>query len=126
SSDAVVEVEPYPASTRDAARPADAEPPRLRFVVQQPRGARFNSRTAEGLLAVVLSVFALVVGIAARSNGGSHHITHRAVPKLTPAQECVAAARRARAAAIAKATRDSGTDAELQDTIPAATPPPCP
>jgi hypothetical protein len=126
SSDIAVEVAPFPAPATEAARRAAAEPPHLRFAVEPPRGARFNTRTAEGLLAVVLSVFALVVLVAASSNGGSHHITHRTAPKLTPEQQCVAAARHARAAAIAKAKRDRGTDAELQDTIPAATPPPCP
>jgi hypothetical protein len=126
SSDTAVEVAPFPAPATEAARRASAEPPRLRFVVERPRGVRFNSRTAEGLLAVVLSVFALVVLVAASSNGDSHHITHRGAPKLTADQQCVAAARRARAAAIAKARRDRGTDAELQDTIPAATPPACP
>lgn len=123
--DAAVEVEPYPAPRGEAECPADGESARLRFVVEPPRGARFNSRAALSLLAAMIFTLVLVVGIAARSNVGSHH-ARRTAPKLTAAQQCVAAARRARAAAIAKARRDRGTDAELQDTIPAATPPPCP
>jgi hypothetical protein len=113
-----------PVGEPDQARePAAApEPAPLRFATEPPRGARLDLRTALCVLATMFSVFVIV--IASSSGAARHRRAHPPVVKLSRAQERVDAARRARAAAIAKARRDRGTDAELQDTIPAATPSP--
>jgi hypothetical protein len=92
------------------------------FVTEQPRPARVNPRVALVLIVAVIvtaSVWVLIGSITAGSSGGSH----KAVVHLTPAQERAATAARARAAAIAKAKRDRGTDAQWGDTIPGVTPP---
>jgi len=125
SPDSGVEIEPYPAPRGDGERQPAAEPPSLRFVTEQPRATRLDSRTALRLIAALITVFVLVVVIAASSGGGGPH-PHKSAVRLTPAQQRAVAAERARAAAIAKARRDRGTDAELQDTVPAATAAPSP
>lgn len=105
-------------------QPADvSEPPSLVFATDPPRGGLFAVRGALALAAATVLVLIVVVISAGGSHGGSRHL-HAAAPKLTPAQQRLAAERRARAQAIAKARRDRGTDAELQDTIPAVTPAP--
>jgi hypothetical protein len=93
------------------------------FATEQPRPARVNPRAAlVMILAVVMIglVWVLIGSSTAGSSGGSH----KAAVHLTPVQERAAAAARVRAAAIAKAKSDRGTDAQWGDTIPAVTPPP--
>lgn len=95
------------------------KPPALRFIAARRTHVSVQARAA---LAVVL-VMAASVWVLADSET-SHRPTRVPKPavRLSPAGQRVAAAARARAAAIAQAKRDRGTDAELQDTIPAATP----
>ena len=92
--------------------------------IEEPQaGAHVNWRAVRPALVVVLMaafVSVLTDSGTTRSASGSH----KPPIELTPAEQRAAAAAQARAAAIAKALHDRGTDAELQDTIPAATPPP--
>lgn len=103
--------------------PPSPEPPSLRFVTDEPRAPRLRLRTALGLITAMIAVVVVLI-VVASSSGGAADRPHNTAVKLTPAQQRAVAAQRARAAAIAKAKRDRGTDAELQDTIPAATPMP--
>jgi hypothetical protein len=121
SRDLAVEVEPYPAPMGDGEPLPAPAPPSLRFVTEQPRTTRLDLRTSLRLIAAMIPALVLVIVIAASSGGGGHR-PHKSAVRLTPAQQHAVAAERARAAAIAKARRDRGTDAELQDTVPAATP----
>jgi hypothetical protein len=121
--DAAVPVEPYPAPTVEPWRaPVATELARLRFAPDPPRGMPAGLRRALSAIAAIVLVLVAVV-LMSSANATSHR-SHANAAKLTPAQQRVEAARRARAAAIVKARRDRGTDAELQDTIPAAVPPP--
>jgi hypothetical protein len=105
-------------------RPVAADPPGLRFVTDPPRSALAGLRPALGVLAGMILVLVVVIAIVSQSSGTATHRVRTPASKLTPAQLRLADAQRARAAAIAKAKRDRGTDAELQDTIPAVTPAP--
>jgi hypothetical protein len=112
-----------PQPTPSSARSAVARPPAVMFATEQPRPARVNPRAAlVMILAVVMIglVWVLIGSSTAGSSGGSH----KAAVHLTPVQERAAGAARVRAAAIAKAKSDRGTDAQWGDTIPAVTPPP--
>jgi hypothetical protein len=96
----------------------------LTFVTEEPRATLWSLRTALGLIIAIIPILVVAIVIAASSGGGGDRPSHRAAVRLTPAQQRVVALQRARAAAIAKAKRDRGTDAELQDTIPAVAPSP--
>ncbi len=99
-----------------------AEPPALVFVAKEARQRRVGVGVALPLLLAAVTAFLLVqIG---SSTTGSPSRPHPAPVRLTPAEQRAATAARARAAAIAQAKRDRGTDAELEDTIPAATPSP--
>jgi hypothetical protein len=123
SAGPAVDVERDSAQTDDPqGQPGAAEPPSLTFVALPPRTIGLSMRSTVCVLAAIFSVVLVLVVIGSISGGGSAR-AHKPVVRLTPAQQRAAAAERVRAAAIAKAKRDRGTDAELQDTVPAATPP---
>lgn len=99
-------------------------PPALAFVAEAPRRASISPRRASALAAI-----AVVAALAWTWLGAGTRASSRGAPRmvrLTPAEQRVAAAARVRAAAIAQAVRDRGTDAALQDTIPALPPAPGP
>ncbi len=102
-----------------AAPAADVAEP---IVFDTEHGVRRYLRARVALLAVAVAVLAWAA-VGSLTGGGSAGSRPAAVT-LTPAQQRTMAARRARAAAIAQAKRDRGTDAELEDTIPAVTPTP--
>jgi hypothetical protein len=100
-----------------------AKPPVVTFVTDQPRHTPVNPRAALALIVVMIAtglLWVLIQSSTASSSGGSH----KAAVHLTPPEQRAVAAARARAAAIAKAKRDRGTDAQWGDTIPAVTSPP--
>lgn len=101
---------------------AIARPPVLAFVTEEAPRARIGPRAAL-LLAVVVMVAAVLWVVIGSGTTGSSSGAHPARVHLTAAEQRAAAAARTRAAAIAQARRDRGTDALLQDTIPAATSP---
>ncbi len=112
-----------PQPTPGSAAAEITKPPAVVFVTDQRRPVRGNPRAALALIAAVIAtalVWALIASSTASSSGGSH----KAAVHLTPAQQRAAAAARVRAAAIAKATRDRGTDAQWGDTTPGVTPAP--
>jgi hypothetical protein len=96
---------------------APSAPPPLVFVTEEARGARINSLLAIAALLGVITVFVGVL-IASTADSGS---SGSAKPAVRPAAPQGTPAEHARAAAIAQAKRDRGTDAQWQDTIPAAT-----
>ncbi len=100
---------------------APAKPPPLVIVAAEARPTRGNAGAALLLLVVIGTILWVLIG---SGTTGSSSGSHRAPVRRTPAEQRAAATVRVRAAAIAQAKRDRGTDAELQDTIPAATPPP--
>jgi hypothetical protein len=106
----------------DAEPSPSATPPSLAFVTEEPPRPPVSARAAVQLaVAVVIAAVLWAIG-SSISSGPSR--SQRTPVRLTPAEQRASAATRARAAAIAKARRDRGTDAELQDTIPAVTPAP--
>lgn len=112
-----------PQPTAGSARSATAKPPAVMFLTDQPRHAPGGPRAALVLIVAVMMIGLAWVLIGTITAGNSSR-SHRAAVHLTAAQQRVAAAARTRAAAIAKAKRDRGTDAQWGDTIPAVTPPP--
>jgi hypothetical protein len=95
---------------------APASPPSiLEFATGKSRGGRIDLQTA--LVALVLIAVFVAPAIDAATSGGTHRRPAPARP-TGPAQH-LSAADRARAAAIAQAERDRGTDAYWEDTIPA-------
>jgi hypothetical protein len=103
---------------------AIAKPPALVMVTEEARPVRIKA--GAGLLLLIVVMVAFLWVLLGSSTTGTPSRSHKAPVRLTAAERRVAAAGRSRADAIAQAKRDRGTDAELQDTIPALTPPSAP
>jgi hypothetical protein len=117
-AETAIEIAPHPARPAAGELPDIAKPPALAFVTEEARPRLIDLRMALLLTAVVMMGAFLVVLIDSGPTR-SPKPAHQAPLRLTPTEQRAAAAARARAAAIARAKRDRGTDAELQDTIPA-------
>jgi hypothetical protein len=115
-----IEIAPHPARPAAGELPVIAKPPALAFVTEEARPRRIDLRLAALLVLVVVMAGLLWVLIDSGPNGRPRATpAHHAPLKLTPNEQRVATAARARAAAIAQLKRDRGTDAQWQDTIPA-------
>jgi hypothetical protein len=101
------------------APPALGDPPALVIVVEAARPARIKAGVALALAMVALLWVLIDSGTIGASSG-----TRKVPVRHGPAQPRAGTAAAVRAAAIAQAKRDRGTDAELQDTIPAPIPAP--
>jgi hypothetical protein len=101
---------------------AVAKPAPLAFVAAEPRRAPIDARAVLLLVVAVIAAGLIWVLISSGTSGSSGR-AHSAAAQVRRAEGPAATAARAWAAAIEKAWRDRGTDAELQDTIPPPAPP---
>jgi hypothetical protein len=99
-----------------------AKPAPLAFVAEQPRRSPIDARAVLLLIVAVITAGLMWVLISSGASGSPGRV-QRAPAQLRRAEGPAATAARAWAAAVEKAWRDRGTDAELQDTIPPPAPP---